>query len=35
MTAEEIKEKLIENGFENLITIFEENHLLDEDALSK
>ncbi len=34
MTAEEIKQKLIDNGFESLITTFEENHLLDEAALS-
>lgn len=35
MTTDEIKQKLIDNGFESLISIFEENHLLNENALSR
>lgn len=35
MTSDEIKQKLIDNGFESLISIFEENHLLDENTLSR
>ena len=34
MTTEEIKQKLIDNNLESCIEILEENHLLDEAALS-
>ena len=34
MSEQEIKQKLIDNGFGNLIPIFEENHLFDIQALS-
>lgn len=34
MDEQEIKQKLTDNGFESLIPIFEENHLMDMQALS-
>ena len=34
MTEDEIKEKLKNNGLENYIPVFQENHLLDRDVLS-
>lgn len=34
MTSDEIKQKLIDNGLENYIPLFEEHHLLDISALS-
>lgn len=33
MTSEEIKQKLTENGLENYIPVFEQNHLFDESIL--
>jgi len=34
MTAEEIKQKLRDNGLKDCIPIFEQNHLLDENTLA-
>ena len=33
MSSDAIKEKLIKNGFENYISIFEENHIMDSEVL--
>lgn len=34
MSEEEVKQKLKENGLENYISVFEDNHLFDENVLS-